>query len=171
MIEKRQKIIYDKLPGGVSMNQIYGHNKKKLILPEELIIPKISTEELLRRYQILKPIVTVERMKYFIRDFSEEELRNLSYLLNCDDNKVRRIDLKSLEPVDDFLCLHTIGHYDLFRPVISEVLAQAPEISLQEANAFEIIESPKTEEDFLKYPEALEKGFQLSKVRTYRLHN
>ena len=125
----------------------------------------------MRRYQILKPLITVERMKYFIRDFSEEELRNLSYLLNCDDNKVRRIELRSLEPIDDFLCLHTIGHYGLFRPFISEVLAQVPEILLKEADAFEIVESPKTEEDFLKYPEALEKGFQLSKVRTYRLHN
>lgn len=153
------------------MNQIYGYNKKEIILPEKLAIPEITTEELMRRYQILKPLVTVEQMKYFIRDFSEEELRHLSYLLNRDDNKARRIDLKSLEPVDDFLCLHTIGHYGLFQPVISEVLAQAPEISLQEANAFEIIESPKTEEDFRKYPEALEKGFQLSKVRTYRLHN
>lgn len=152
------------------MSKLYGYSKTEIILPEQLTIPEISDEELLRRYQILRPIVTIEQLKYFIRDFSLEELKSLSYVLNRDDNIIKRIEQNNLEPIDDFICLHTTGYYGLFRPLISEILAQASEISLAEANAFEIIESPKSEKDFSKYASATEEGIHLSKVRTYKLH-
>lgn len=152
------------------MNKLYGYNKKEMVLPKKLTIPVISDEELIRRYQILKPIVRIEQLKYFIRDFSPVELKKLSYILNRDDNKTERIEPSDLEPIDEFICLHTMGYCGLFRPLISEVLAQATEISLTEANAFEIIESPRTEEDFTKYSSVLDDNLQLSKVKTYKLH-
>ena len=99
------------------MSKLYGYSKTEIILPEQLTIPEISDEELLRRYQILRPIVTIEHLKYFIRDFSLEELKSLSYVLNRDDNIIKRIEQNNLEPIDDFICLHTTGYYGLFRPL------------------------------------------------------
>ena len=52
-------------------------------------IPDISDEELLRRYQKIKPIVEVECVKYFLREFSKEELKNQSYINEVEKNIVK----------------------------------------------------------------------------------
>lgn len=51
-----------------------------------------------------------------------------------------------------------------------EVLSQAPENVIEQANIFEIIESPETREDVFKYKEVIDNGFHLSKVRAYKMH-
>lgn len=150
------------------MEHIYG--EKGITLPKKLEIPKIDDKRLKDLYQLLKPIVTINEIKYLLREFTFEELRNISYIWNRNEDKREIVNPQNLETVDDFLCLHTWGYYGLFKPSIAEVLAQAPEKVIEEANTFEIIEKPITEYDLFRYPEVIDKGFHLSKVRGYKMH-
>lgn len=150
------------------MEKIY--SEKGIILPEKLEIPKISDNRLKELYNLLKPIVTIEEMKYLLREFTFAELRDISYIWNQDKDKREIVDGNKLETIDDFLCLHTWGYYGLFKPSIAEVLAQIPENLINNASNFEIIESPEIREDVFKYPEVIDNGFHLSKVRVYKMH-
>ena len=151
------------------MEKLYG-GSNFMTLPKKLEIPEIDDKRLKELYQLLKPIVTLDEMKYLLREFTLQELRNQSYIWNCHEDKRDVVDPNKLETVDDFLCLHTWGYYGLFKPSIAEVLSQAPESVIEQANTFEIIESPETREDVFKYKEVIDNGFHLSKVRAYKMH-
>ena len=150
------------------MEKIYG--EKGIILPEKLVIPKIDDKTLAGFYRLLKPIVTIDEVKYLLKEFSLEQLRDISYIWDRNEDKRDVVDSNKLEPVEDFLCLHTWGYYGLFKPSIAEILAQVPEKTICEANVFEIIEKPETRADVFRYPEVVDNGFHLSKVRSYKLH-
>ena len=151
------------------MEKLYG-GSNFITLPKKLQIPEIDDNRLKELYQLLKPIVTIDEMKYLLREFTLQELRNQSYIWNRHEDKRDVVDPNKLETVDDFLCLHTWGYYGLFKPSIAEVLSQAPESVIEQANTFEIIESPETREDVFKYKEVIDNGFHLSKVRAYKMH-
>lgn len=151
------------------MEKLYG-GSNFITLPKKLEIPEIDDNRLKELYQLLKPIVTIDEMKYLLREFTLQELRNQSYIWNRHEDKRDVVDPSRLETVDDFLCLHTWGYYGLFKPSIAEVLSQAPESVIEQANTFEIIESPETREDVFKYKEVIDNGFHLSKVRAYKMH-
>ncbi len=151
------------------MEKLYG-GSNFITLPKKLEIPEINDKRLKELYQLLKPIVTIDEMKYLLREFTLQELRNQSYIWNRREDKRDVVDPNKLETVDDFLCLHTWGYYGLFKPSIAEVLSQAPESVIEQANTFEIIESPETREDVFKYKEVIDNGFHLSKVRAYKMH-
>lgn len=151
------------------MEKLYG-GSNFITLPKKLEIPEIDDNRLKELYQLLKPIVTIDEMKYLLREFTLQELRNQSYIWNRHEDKRDVVDPNKLETVDDFLCLHTWGYYGLFKPSIAEVLSQVPESVIEQANTFEIIESPETREDVFKYKEVIDNGFHLSKVRAYKMH-
>ena len=151
------------------MEKLYG-GSNFITLPKKLEIPEIDDKRLKELYKLLKPIVTIDEMKYLLREFTLQELRNQSYIWNRHEDKRDVVDPNKLETVDDFLCLHTWGYYRLFKPSIAEVLSQAPESVIEQANTFEIIESPETREDVFKYKEVIDNGFHLSKVRAYKMH-
>lgn len=151
------------------MEKLYG-SSNFITLPKKLEIPEIDDKRLKELYQLLKPIVTIDEMKYLLREFTLQELRNQSYIWNRHEDKRDVVDPNKLETVDDFLCLHTWGYYGLFKPSIAEVLSQAPESVIEQANTFEIIESPEIREDVFKYKEVIDNGFHLSKVRAYKMH-
>ena len=151
------------------MEKLYGGNNF-VTLPKKFEIPEIDDKRLKELYQLLKPIVTIDEMKYLLREFTLQELRNQSYIWNRHEDKRDIVDSSRLETVDDFLWLHTFGYYGLFKPSIAEVLSQAPESVIEQANTFEIIESPETREDVFKYKEVIDNGFHLSKVRAYKMH-
>lgn len=151
------------------MEKLYGGNNF-VTLPKKFEIPEIDDKRLKELYQLLKPIVTIDEMKYLLREFTLQELRNQSYIWNRHEDKRDIVDSSRLETVDDFLCLHTFGYYGLFKPSIAEVLSQAPESVIEQANTFEIIESPETREDVFKYKEVIDNGFHLSKVRAYKMN-
>lgn len=151
------------------MEKLYG-GSNFITLPKKLEIPEIDDKRLKELYKLLKPIVTIDEMKYLLREFTLQELRNQSYIWNRHEDKRDVVDPNKLETVDDFLCLHTWGYYGLFKPSIAEVLSQAPESVIEQANTFEIIESPETREDVFKYKEVIDNGFHLSKVRAYKMH-
>lgn len=151
------------------MEKLYG-GSNFVTLPKKLEIPEIDDNRLKELYRLLKPIVTIDEMKYLLREFTLQELRNQSYIWNRAEDKRDVVDPSKLETVDDFLCLHTWGYYGLFKPSIAEVLSQAPENVIEQANTFEIIESPETREDVFKYKKVIDNGFHLSKVRAYKMH-
>lgn len=132
-------------------------------------IPEISNEELLERYKRIKPIVEIEGTKYFLRDFKEDELRNISFIWNAKEEKKEPVDVQKIKPIEnrDFKCIHKYGYYGLFKPSIAEVLAQIPERDLQLVCAFEIIESPENTRDFAKHQIEFDNGYHVSKVRLY----
>ena len=151
------------------MEKLYG-GSNFVTLPKKLEIPEIDDNRLKELYKLLKPIVTIDEMKYLLREFTLQELRNQSYIWNRAEDKRDVVDPSKLETVDDFLCLHTWGYYGLFKPSIAEVLSQAPENVIEQANTFEIIEGPETREDVFKYKKVIDNGFHLSKVRAYKMH-
>lgn len=137
----------------------------------EVSIPKISDEEMMKRYEQIKPVITVNGKLHHFREFTFEELSGISYLWNR-KNVREEVDEDELEVLEgkDFVCLHTHGYYGLFKPSISEVLAQIKEYDLPLIKAFEIIESPQTASDFRKdsfTSIAFDNGYHVSTVRLY----
>ena len=132
-------------------------------------IPKISKEDLMSRYQRIKPIVEINGIKYFMRDFTEQELTGISYIGNVNEDKREAVDMNKYKPLTDldFECLHKYGYYGIFKPSIAEVLAQIEERYLDSVCAFEIIESPSTAKDINRNEIIFNNGFHISKVRLY----
>ena len=102
-----------------------------------------------------------------IKDNPDVDLSYLAWLVGFEREIV---DSSKLEPVEDFLCLHTWSYYGFFKPSIAEVLSQAPIDTIRYADVFEIIEQPETRADIFRYPEVIKNDFHLSKVRSYKLH-
>ena len=95
------------------MEKLYGRSNF-VTLPKKLEIPEIDDKKLKELYQLLKPIVTIDEMKYLLREFTLQELRNQSYIWNRHEDKRDVVNSSKLETVDDFLCLHTWGYYGVF---------------------------------------------------------
>ena len=150
------------------MEKIYG--RKGVVLPSKIEIPVVDDERLMQIYRFLKPIVTIDQIKYLLREYSLQEIKNQSYIWTMEGDKREEVHPDKLEVVEDFLCFHTYAYSGFFKPSIAEVLAQAPVTSLKEANLFEIIEQLEYSYDLNRYPEVINKGFHLSKVRTYQYH-
>lgn len=148
------------------MENLYDGNK--IIFDKELEIPNISKERIQELYKKIKPIVVVNGIKYFLREFTSEELESEAYAFHKYDDKRDAVRKEQLQAVRDFLCLHEFRNKYFFVPSIAEVLAQMPEEIIDDVNAFEIIEQPETVKDLDKYKEITDKGFHLSKVRTYK---
>jgi len=134
-------------------------------------IPKITKEELVKLYEKIKPIVEIEGKKYFLREFSYEEISGVSFLWNAHEDKREIVNMDEYIPLSqyDFECIHTYGHPTLFKPSIKEVLAQIPDNIKRcvDTFVFEIIEQPETAADFDKNKIVFDNGFHLSKVRLY----
>lgn len=138
----------------------------------KMSIPKISKEEMKKRYEQIKPVITVNGKLHYLREFTIEELSGISYLWNCDEDVREEVKENELEVLEgrDFVCLHSYGYYGLFKPSIDEVLSQIKEYDIPLINAFEIIESPKTAADFCKdsfTSIAFDNGYHVSTVRLY----
>ena len=132
-------------------------------------IPNITEEEMIKRYKKIKPIVEIGGDKYFLRDFDGNELTGISYIWNAQRDvreKVNMDEYIALEE-EDFECIHKYGYYALFKPSIAEALAQIPANLANIVDLFEIIEEPKTAEDFCKNKMVFESGYHISKVRLY----
>lgn len=132
-------------------------------------IPEITDEELKIRYKRTKPIVEIEGKKYLLREYTQEELREKSYLWYMEQDKREEINIDEYAPlVDyDFECIHKYGYHAFFKPSIAEVLAQIPSDLARLVDLFEIIDEPKTVEDFSKNKIVFDNGYHISKVRLY----
>ena len=132
-------------------------------------IPDISDEELLRRYQKIKPIVEVGGVKYFLREFSKKELKNQSYINEVEKDIVKKVNMRLFVPCigQDFECIHKYGHPMFFKPSIAEVLAQIPEGQVDFVDAFEIIEFPQVDNELIRNKIVFDNGYHISMVRLY----
>ena len=137
---------------------------------DKLSIPPITDEELMRRYLKIKPIAEIGNGKYWLKNYSINQLRNDSYFWSLFADRREPVG-EALDCHDhhDFQCLHSFGYYGFFKPSIAEVLAQIPEDVLAHFNidAFEIIDIPTSSGDLNKFIKALEDGFHVSTVRLY----
>ena len=132
-------------------------------------IPEITDEELLKRYENIKPVKTVDRKLYYFPKFSLEELKVCPYL---SQNVFTPVPENTLKPwyKHNFTCFHKWDHGLFFRPKVAEVLSQIPEESLENAKAFEIVEVPQSVYDFCEEEVvswAFEHGYHISFVRLY----
>ena len=136
----------------------------------KISIPEISKEELLARYEHIKPIVKLEGKRYFLSNFTEDELTKSSYIWMIKERLGEEFDITKYSPMPqyDFECIHKFGMPNLFKPSIGEVLAQIPNLVLDVVCAFEIIQKPESETDLYRNRIALENGFHTSIVRLYR---
>ena len=127
-------------------------------------IPKLTDEELLKRYAKIRPIVSCGGKKYFLREFSLEELKRRVYIGNISEDKAEEVNMKEYESINaDFECLHKYGYHGFFNPFIAEVLCQIKDIDVGIVDAFEIIELT----DFNKNKNAFDQGYHSSIVRLY----
>ena len=138
----------------------------------KLTVPKLEDEELLRRYKKVKPVVEYNGKKYFIREYSLEELKARSFIWFLDEDLEDRIK-EELVPIAyaDIHCLHDSSQIT-FRPTVEEVISQIPRQTLSKADAFEIIATPdNTGKKPLSGFEAIARasGYMLSVVRFYTL--
>ena len=138
----------------------------------EMHISWISREEIVERYSRIKPVAKKDGKLYWLRSFSEEELFDISYL--WDDETKNQVQDGEIVPIPDkdFRCLHKYGYYGLFKPSVAEVLTQIDSEILDIVVAFEIIDSPKTAEDFHRdkfTSTAFNSGYHVSIVRLYKL--
>ena len=138
----------------------------------EVSIPKISDEEMMKRYKQIKPVITVNGKLHYFREYTLEELSNMSYFFNRHEDVREEVGEDELEVLEgrDFVCLHSYGYYGLFKPSVGEVLSQIKEYDLPFIKAFEIIESPQTSADFHKdsfTSIAFDNGYHVSTVRLY----
>ena len=136
----------------------------------KISIPEISKEELLARYERIKPIVKLEGKRYFLSNFTEDELTKSSYIWMIKERLGEEFDITKYSPMPqyDFECIHKFSMPNLFKPSIGEVLAQIPNLVLDVVCAFEIIQKPESETDLYRNRIALENGFHTSIVRLYR---
>ena len=133
-------------------------------------IPEISDEELWKRYRQVKPILKINGIRYWLRDYSLEELKNAYFFDSKSKNIRERVDMHALEEVPDldFECLHTYSFPAFFNPTIAEVLAQIPVPAIYWVVAFEIIKKPEAAGDFNTNPNAFNQGFHSSTIRLYK---
>ena len=137
---------------------------------KQLSIPQITDEELMRRYLKIKPIAEVGDGKYWLKNYSIDEMRKFSYFMTLTLDKRKPVgEALSCHDHHDFECLHSFGYHGLFIPSVAEVLAQIPEEVIHHftIDAFEIIDKPTSSGDLNKYREAMEQGFHVSTVRLY----
>lgn len=138
----------------------------------EVSIPKISDEEMMKRYKQIKPVITLNGKLHYFREYTLEELSDISYLWDYEEDVREEVGKDELEVLEgrDFVCLHSWNFYDFFKPSVGEVLAQIKEHDLPLVKAFEIIESPQTADDFHKdsfTSIAFDNGYHVSTVRLY----
>ena len=137
---------------------------------KQLSIPQITDEELMRRYLKIKPIAEVGNGKYWLKNYSIDEMRNKSYFWHLFEDKREPVgEALYCHDYHEFECLHSFGYHGLFKPSVAEVLAQIPEDCLKHftIDAFEIIGRPTSSGDLNMYRKALEQGFHVSVVRLY----
>jgi len=142
----------------------------------EVSIPKISDEEMMKRYEQIKPVITVDGKLHYLREFSLKEIKGISYLWNVE--KDIREEVKENELCvwqgRDFACIHGYGYCGFFKPSIGEVLSQLRDYEIPFIKAFEIIEEPTTSSDFRKdmlTSIIFDKGYHVSTVRLYCENN
>ena len=138
----------------------------------DLYINWVPKEKIIERYSRIKPVVKKDGQLYWLRKLNENELYEGIGDLQ-DDDAQKAVKENEIIPITDkdFRCLHEYTYYGVFRPSVAEVLTQIDPEVLDKVKAFEIIEKPRTVEDFCKddfAANAFDSGHHVSTVRLYK---
>ena len=103
--------------------------------------PKISKTEIVRRYEHIKPVITINGKLHYLRDFSPEELSSTDYMWHRVENVQGKVDENELEVWEcrDFAFRHNYGYTGSFFPTIHEILSQIHETDVNVVKAFEVL--------------------------------
>ena len=136
-------------------------------MERKLAIPKMSTEEIAKRYGNIKPIVKKQGIPKYLRKLSEDELTHTAYnWLNEPWDYTETVDYSKLAVLADVKMLHVWAYYGFFKPVVGEVIRQIPNEYLEKVVAFEIIRGAIGYNSI--YKKELNAGFHVSIVRLYQ---
>ena len=138
----------------------------------KISIPKITDEELLKRYSRIKPIVSIGWEMHWLREYNLEELKTHNFFY-CDE------DVRDMITLDDglihprgwtFWCVHEVnlGFLGPFNPRVADVLAQIDEDRLQVVRAFEIKKCDLSHVPYYFYYLCKANSMCVSEVTLYR---
>lgn len=133
-------------------------------------IPKMSNEEIAKRYTSIKPIIRKEGKPSYLRNLSNSELENVAYTwLNDSTDYGEFVDFTKLSVLTDVKMLHRWRYYGFFKPTVGEVIRQIPKEYLEKVIAFEIIAGPL--DIYTTFKAELNAGFHVSIVRLYQAND
>lgn len=117
----------------------------------------LSDEEIESLYERLRPVVTVDGVKFLLKKYTLEEIKKRSFLQNKRIDKETYLDNSQIEIQHSY---NYIKKQDTltFNPTIGEILEYIPKDYLGDANAFEISDLPRFKGDNC-----------ISKIMTYRI--
>ena len=130
-------------------------------------IPKMSNEDIAKRYANIKPIVKNEGTPTYLRELSEDELTHKAYTwLNEPSDYAEPVDYSELSLLADVKMLHVWAYYGFFKPDVGEVIRQIPAEYLEKVVAFEMIDGAIGYNSI--FNKELNAGFHVSIVRLYQ---
>ena len=138
-------------------------------MERKIDIPKMKSEDIVKWYSTIKPIVYHDGKPVYMRELTDKELTNVAYTwLNYENDYADTVDFSKLSVLADVKMLHGWGYYGLFKPSVGEVIRQIPSEMLENVVAFQIIYSPHTSSDFGLFKPEFDAGFHVSVVRLYQ---
>ena len=126
-------------------------------------IPKMSDEELLKWYSIIKPLFFFS----YLRPLSLNELKSSKF--NSIFDFTDTVDYSALAVLADVKMLHSKSYNGSFAPTVEEVITQIPKELLEKVVAFELMAGPVGKDDI--YRDAASNGYHVSIVRLYEVKN
>ena len=136
---------------------------------KEFNIPEMTTEDIVKWYQKIKPIVCRNGDLKYMRELSPDELTKKSYTwLNKPEDYGDKVDLSTLSIFTDVKMLHKFSYHGFFKPSVGEIIRQIPEELRPLTDAFEIIYSPSGWPDFNIFKDEFDQNYHVSIVRLYQ---
>ncbi|MCI8273394.1 MAG: hypothetical protein HFJ55_04860 [Clostridia bacterium] len=137
----------------------------------KILVPVISDNELMKRYEVIKPVTMVDGKLHYLRDFSFSELIDYSFIQNYAVDVREEVSKDELDnwQCKDFICLYGkfYGFDDLS---VRDVLSQISDYDLKSVRAFEVVERLDVSEAKKNnsHSIALDNGYYLAIIRLYK---
>ena len=132
-------------------------------------IPEMTTEDIVKWSQKIKPIVCHNGDLKYMRELSPDELVHKSYTwLNKPEDYGNKVDLSTLSVFTDVKMLHRFSYHGFFKPSVGEIIRQIPEEMRHLTDAFQIIYSPSGWPDFNIFKDEFDQNYHVSIVRLYQ---
>jgi len=118
-------------------------------------IPKLPTEELLRRAGLIKPVILRDQTYFEWKSKSDPINHSFTWEYECG----KQVNVG--RPIFTTITFHSWGHPSLFKPSIAEVVAQIPDQILDQVKAFHL------EEDDMDVYHCLPDGYHFTKTKFF----
>lgn len=127
-------------------------------------IPKMNEKDIVNAALLIRPIVNTSVGASFLRQLSEKEILDSTYLFIDYDEKV---DFSTLQALADVKMLHTLSDYGFFKPTVGEVIRQIPKDLLEKTVAFQMMYGPADPGYANLFGSEFDEGFHVSIMRLY----